>query len=167
MMVAERVLFHSPDNRPVSKELAKLYIEKGDPRRALPKLQVCFKADARDTDVLALLAQAFEALDQRHKAVSVLKELARVHAENHNTRDRDEIFAKILVLAPGDPEAEAAIGGRKRAPSSPVSIEGSGEKQLASPWEIRPPSLEAVTVVEEFEDVGPTSGTITRVAGAP
>ena len=57
MKVAERLLFHSPDNRPVTKELAGLYIEKGDPRRALPKLQVCFKADPRDTDVLSLLAQ--------------------------------------------------------------------------------------------------------------
>jgi tetratricopeptide (TPR) repeat protein len=168
MKVAERLLFHSPDNRPISKELAKLYIEKGDPRRALPKLQVCFKADARDTEVLALLAQAFEALDQRQKAVSVLKELARVHSENHNTRERDEIFAKILVLAPGDPDAEAAIGSRRRVPT-PLRIEGSGEKQLGSPWEARPPSLTSAepTFVEEFDEVGPTSGTITRVAGTP
>ncbi len=89
MKVAERLLFHSPDNRPVTKELAGLYIEKGDPRRALPKLQICFKADPRDTDVLSLLAKAFEALDQRSKSVSVLKELARILGENGDARGRD------------------------------------------------------------------------------
>jgi tetratricopeptide (TPR) repeat protein len=121
MKVAERLLFHSPDNRPVTKELAGLYIEKGDPRRALPKLQVCFKADPRDTDVLSLLAKAFEALDQRSKSVSVLKELARILGENGDTRGRDATWRKILQLAPGDADAEAALSnpGRARPPSQP------------------------------------------------
>jgi tetratricopeptide (TPR) repeat protein len=131
MKVAERLLFHSPDNRPVSKELARMYIERGDPRRALPKLQVCFKADPRDADVLTLLARAFEALDQRHKAVSVLKELARILGENQDTRGRDEVFRKILLLEPGDPEAEAALGQRRRSLSSPaLRTEGSGVRRI-------------------------------------
>lgn len=122
MKVAERLLFHSPDNRPVTKELAGLYIEKGDPRRALPKLQVCFKADPRDTDVLSLLAKAFEALDQRSKSVSVLKELARILGENGDARGRDATWRKILQLAPGDADAEAALSnpGRARPPSEPA-----------------------------------------------
>src|SRR5215470_1015552 len=130
MKVAERLLFHSPDNRPVTKELAGLYIEKGDPRRALPKLQVCFKADPRDTDVLSLLAKAFEALDQRSKSVSVLKELARILGENGDARGRDATWRKILQLAPGDPDAEAALSnpGRARPPSQP-----SIDEALASP----------------------------------
>jgi tetratricopeptide (TPR) repeat protein len=110
MRVAERLLFLSPDNRPVSKELARLYIERADPRRALPKLQVCFKADPRDTEVLSLLARAFEALDQRAKSVSVLKELARILGENGDRRGRDDVYRKILQLQPGDPDAEAALG---------------------------------------------------------
>ena len=130
MKVAERLLFHSPDNRPVTKELAGLYIEKGDPRRALPKLQVCFKADPRDTDVLSLLAKAFEALDQRSKSVSVLKELARILGENGDARGRDATWRKILQLAPGDADAEAALSnpGRARPPSQP-----SIDEALASP----------------------------------
>jgi pilus assembly protein FimV len=134
MKVAERLLFHSPDNRPVTKELAGLYIEKGDPRRALPKLQVCFKADPRDTDVLSLLAKAFEALDQRSKSVSVLKELARILGENGDTRGRDATWRKILQLAPGDADAEAALSnpGRARPPSQP-----SIDEALASPPPVR------------------------------
>ncbi len=42
------------------------------------KHQACFKADPRNVDTLALLAQAFQALDQKAKTVSVLKELARI-----------------------------------------------------------------------------------------
>ena len=128
MKVAERLLFHSPDNRPVTKELAGLYIEKGDPRRALPKLQICFKADPRDTEVLSLLAKAFEALDQRSKSVSVLKELARILGENGDSRGRDATWRKILQLAPGDADAEAALSnpGRARAPSQPPIEEIAG-----------------------------------------
>ena len=63
--VAERLLWHNQDNIPLNKELATLYLHRNDPRRALQKLQVCFKADGRDVDTLALLAQAFQALDQR------------------------------------------------------------------------------------------------------
>lgn len=118
MRVAERLLFLSPDNRPVSKELARLYIERADPRRALPKLQVCFKADPRDTEVLSLLARAFEALDQRAKSVSVLKELARILGENGDRRARDDVYRKILQLQPGDPDAEAALGLGQHAPSA-------------------------------------------------
>jgi len=117
MRVAERLLFLSPDNRPVSKELARLYIERQDPRRALPKLQVCFKADPRDTEVLSLLARAFESLDQRQKAVSVLKELARVLGENGERQRREETFRRILSLNPGDPDAEAALSGTAGPPA--------------------------------------------------
>lgn len=156
MKVAERLLFHSPDNRPVTKELAALYIEKGDPRRALPKLQVCFKADPRDTEVLSLLAKAFEALDQRQKSVSVLKELARILGENGDTRARDATWRKILQLAPGDPDAEAALSspGRARAPSqprieeelmppAPVSSRSSGSARAANVTGGRPVVMSA------------------------
>src|SRR5439155_17731914 len=89
------------------------------------KLQICFKADPRDTEVLSLLARAFEALDQRSKSVSVLKELARILGENGDTRGRDATWRKILQLAPGDPDAEAALSnpGRARAPSQPAIVD--------------------------------------------
>jgi tetratricopeptide (TPR) repeat protein len=124
LRVAERLLFMSPDNRPVSRELARLYIQRGDPRKALPKLQICFKADPRDPEVLSLLASAFEALEQRQKAVSVLKELARVQAEQGDRRGREDTFRRILALAPGDPDAEAALSGAiaPRNPPQPPPV---------------------------------------------
>ena len=139
MRVAERLLFLSPDNRPVSKELARLYIERSDPRRALPKLQICFKADPRDTEVLSLLARAFESLDQRQKAVSVLKELARVLGENGERQRREETFRRILLLNPGDPDAEAALSGvagpqvREVRPSLPPLANTASVMAIAGP----------------------------------
>ncbi|MBW2465202.1 MAG: tetratricopeptide repeat protein [Deltaproteobacteria bacterium] len=75
--VAERLLWHDASDTPLNRELATLYLRRNDARRALQKLQVCFKADSRDVETLVLLAQAFQALEQKAKTVSVLKERRR------------------------------------------------------------------------------------------
>ncbi|MDQ3340392.1 MAG: tetratricopeptide repeat protein [Myxococcota bacterium] len=108
--VAERLLWHKPDNHGLNRELAGLYLRRNDPRRALQKLQACFKADPRDVDTLALLAQAFQALDQKAKTVSVLKELARIHLENKHKSKAAEVFRKILEFVPSDPDAKDFLG---------------------------------------------------------
>ena len=118
--VAERLLWHRPDHRELNRELAAIYLNRNDPRRALQKLQVCFKADPRDVDTLALLAQAFQALDQKGKTVSVLKELARILDETKQRLKAEEVFRKILIIAPGDADATAyLVAGRPAAPTPP------------------------------------------------
>ena len=108
--VAERLLWHKPDNHALNRELAGLYLRRNDPRRALQKLQACFKADPRDIETLALLAQAFQGLDQKAKTVSVLKELARVHVENKHRDKAGEVFRKILEFVPNDADALEFLG---------------------------------------------------------
>ncbi len=108
--VAERLLWHKPDNHALNRELAGLYLRRNDPRRALQKLQACFKADSRDVDTLALLAQAFQALEQKAKTVSVLKELARVHLENKQRDRASEVYRKILEFVPTDADAIQFLG---------------------------------------------------------
>ena len=108
--VAERMLWHKPDNHALNRELAGLYLRRNDPRRALQKLQACFKADPRDVETLGLLAQAFQALDQKSKTVSVLKELARVHVENKQRDRAAEVYRKILEFVPGEADAVAFLG---------------------------------------------------------
>src|ERR1043165_6505855 len=108
--VAERLLWHKPDNHELQRELAGLYLRRNDPRRALQKLQVCFKADSRDVETLGLLAQAFQALDQKAKTVSVLKELARIHTENKQKDKAGEVFRRILEFVPNDADAIAFLG---------------------------------------------------------
>jgi tetratricopeptide (TPR) repeat protein len=108
--VAERLLWHQPDNHALMRELAGLYLRRSDPRRALQKLQACFKADPRDVETLGLLALAFQALDQKAKTVSVLKELARIHVENKSRDKAKEVYLKILEIVPNDADALGFVG---------------------------------------------------------
>ncbi|MCB9574230.1 MAG: tetratricopeptide repeat protein, partial [Kofleriaceae bacterium] len=114
LKVAERLLWHKADNLPLNRELAVLYLRRNDPRRALQKLQACFKADPRDVETLALLAQAFQALDQKSKTVSVLKELARVFDENKQREKAEEVHRKILQFVPTDPDSLAYLGQKAK-----------------------------------------------------
>ncbi|HEX2568703.1 MAG TPA: tetratricopeptide repeat protein [Polyangia bacterium] len=109
MKVAERLLFLSPDNHALARELAARYLEKSDPRRALPKLRQAYKANPRDPETLQLLAQAFVGLGQTAKAVSVLQEMARIYTENKDAARRDDTYRRILQLSPGDAEALSAL----------------------------------------------------------
>src|SRR6188768_712056 len=113
--VAERLLWHKPDNHALNRELAGLYLRRNDPRRALQKLQVCFKADPRDAETLGLLALAFQALDQKAKTVSVLKELAKIHVENKARDKAGEVFRKILEFVPNEPDAVQFLGPQAAA----------------------------------------------------
>src|SRR3954470_9248053 len=117
--VAERLLWHKPDNHALNRELSSLYLRRNDPRRALQKLQACFKADPRDVETPGLLAQAFQALDQKAKTVSVLKELARVHTENKAKDKATEVFNKILEFVPTDADALQFLGRSAPPPSAP------------------------------------------------
>ena len=57
LKVAERIAALQGDDLALTKELANIYLAKGDTKRALAKLQLCFKADPKDVDTLHLLAQ--------------------------------------------------------------------------------------------------------------
>lgn len=117
--VAERLLWHKPDNMELSRELAGFYLQRNDPRRALQKLQLCFKANARDTETLALLAQAFQALEQKSKTVQVLKELARVFDEDGKREQAADVHRKILALVPKDADSLAYLGQSSSAAVPP------------------------------------------------
>ncbi len=101
--VAERLLFHQPDNLTVARELAEAYIDRNNARLALAKLQVCLKAEPRAPENVSLLARAFEQLDIP-KAVSVLKELAEINQELGHTAERDVAIRRALALEPRDAE---------------------------------------------------------------
>ena len=113
--VAERLVWHRPDDLATCRELAAIYLARQDWRRALQKLQVCFQANPRDVETLTMLAQAFQALGQLAKVASVLKELAQVYVEDGNDARADEVYAQVLLVAPDDEEALDALGRQPRA----------------------------------------------------
>lgn len=133
LKVAERLLWHKPDNHALNRELAGLYLRRNDPRRALQKLQACFKADPRDVETLGLLAQAFQALDQKAKTVSVLKELARVHLENKHRERASDVYRKIMEFVPNDADAVQFLGAAQPAPAAAARAVSPPPSRVASP----------------------------------
>lgn len=132
--VGERLLWHKADNVTLSRELASIYLRRNDARRALQKLQACFKTNPRDVETLELLAQAFQHLEQSAKTVSVLKEMARV-LEEDGKRDRvADVYQRILRLAPNDRDAIAHAG-----PMAAGSGAATAPQPAAPPAPGRPP----------------------------
>ncbi len=105
--VAERLLFHAPDNVEIIKELARCHLEQGDGQRALTRLQAGFNINGRDAETLDMLAQAFVVLGKPDKAIAVLKELARIYTGRGTSTFA--VYQRILQLAPDDAEARAGL----------------------------------------------------------
>jgi tetratricopeptide (TPR) repeat protein len=145
LKVAERLLWHKPSNQALNRELAGLYLRRNDPRRALQKLQACFKADPRDVETLGLLAQAFQALEQKAKTVSVLKELARIHTENKHKELAGDVYRKILELLPTEPDALAFLGASAAPPAR-----SSSRSPIPRPLTPMPPQVRAATSDARF-----------------
>ena len=119
--VAERIAFLSPEDLALTRELANIYLAKGDTKRALAKLQLCFKADPKDLDTLTLLAQAFKDLGQVSKTVSVYRELAHLYADKGRAEEARATWRRILDLAPGDAEAAQEVAPARPKPSPPAA----------------------------------------------
>ncbi|MBW2587244.1 MAG: tetratricopeptide repeat protein [Deltaproteobacteria bacterium] len=134
--VAERLLYHRSNDVRVAKELAETYIARRDPKRALAKLQICFKADPRDVSTLSLLAEAFLMLSQTDKAVSVYREVARIHREAQRPQERMSALRRILELNPNDKEALAALQKTASASGQHYMPQGAVRQPAASPGSV-------------------------------
>lgn len=121
LKVAERLLFHRPDVA-VSREVAEMYLERNDAKRALSKLQVCFQANPKDVATLELLARAFHVLGQHAKTISVYREIARVYQDGKRPAERERVLRKILELDPNDDEAKTALGQKPPAARDASSL---------------------------------------------
>jgi tetratricopeptide (TPR) repeat protein len=117
LKVGERLLFHQPENDEFARSLAAAYLERDNPKHALAKLQACFNRDPKNIDTLTLLARAFEQLGQTPKTVSVLKEIARLHAQEERRGEQGNVLRRILALDPTDTEARRDLSEVRRLPT--------------------------------------------------
>lgn len=150
--VAERMLYHKADNLALSRELAEVYLRRNDPRRALQKLQICFKANSRDIDTLTLLANAFQSLEQTAKTVSVLKEMARVLEEDGKREEAVKVHQRILSLVPGDRDSQAQVG----KPATGAPPPGVPPVPPAPPKRQRQLTMSAFSGIPEAQDPSAT-----------
>ena len=144
LRVAERLSALEPNNLKLAKELAEMYLTRNDQKRALAKLQVCFKADNRDIDTLRLLAVAFQGLGQTSKTISVYKEMARAYEERGQSSEAEQVWAQVAQLDPHDGDlaarmpapVEEAAGYEEEAPlledEPPPSLQPSPRQPVAA-----------------------------------
>jgi tetratricopeptide (TPR) repeat protein len=126
----DRVVQWDPTALDVAREVAGFCMDRGDPRSALRHLEVCFKADSRNLEVLGLIAQAFLGTGQVAKSVSVFREMARLYEANGDVDAARLCWEKLLEHAPGDEQAENALGRRAPAPAVPQTRVTTEEEQI-------------------------------------
>jgi tetratricopeptide (TPR) repeat protein len=156
LKVAERLLYHDPSRVDLAREAASAYIERGQFKHALGKLQTCFVKDPRDLVTLELLADAFKGLSQPEKAISVYNEMALLLREQGNDQKRFEILEAILAIDSTNEGALAGLGRESQAQESvlPVAVEPEGfEDELPSPGAAIQGGMAVPEVVEEVVPV--------------
>jgi tetratricopeptide (TPR) repeat protein len=122
LKVFERLLHLRPNPTP-ARQCAELYLERGmaqDGMLALAKLQLCFQADPKNLDTLALLARAFGAIGQANKGVEVQKEMARLAKEQGKPELFRQLIEKLQRAAPNDEQVRALA---LSSPDFPAAIE--------------------------------------------
>src|SRR5438445_7624272 len=146
LKVAERISHLDQSDVGLAKELAESYLSRGDSKRALAKLQICFKANPRDLSTLQMLARAFQELGQVSKTVSVLKELARVHVDNVKIGDARKVYEQAEELAPDDAEVKQGLKALQDADER-EAVQQPVVAKAAAPQRPAPQPIAKVAVV--------------------
>src|SRR5262245_1010113 len=145
LRVLERIAALEPDNVQLARNLAHDYLARGDHKRALAKLQLCFKADPRDIPTLNLLAQAFTALNHTSKTLSVYKELAKLYAERNQHTEARDAWGRVERIDPADPDLVAWKTSHRtsapppQAPAAPRAARTSVSQAIAAVQAAAPP----------------------------
>ncbi len=142
LRVGEHLSALTPGDTVLVRELAEYYLKRGDQKRALGKLQICFKANNRDVGTLQLLAIALKELGQTAKALAVYKGLAQIHADQGEDLEADKAWTSIAELDANDRQLAAYRERREQQLADSKLRTGTGE---ASPSSVRgPPDIPRV-----------------------
>jgi tetratricopeptide (TPR) repeat protein len=117
--VCERLVYHDSENIDLIKELANIYLQRGETKRALGKLQLCFKMTPQDLETLNMLATAFHDLNQLPKTVSVYKEMAKIYQDQGSRAEMEQVYRRVLEIVPDDPDARQALSVGQPPPQQP------------------------------------------------
>jgi tetratricopeptide (TPR) repeat protein len=162
LKVGERLAVQDPGNIPFARELAAAYLARGDPKRALSKLQTCFKADPQDVETLHLLAQAFKELGQVAKTVSVYKELAKICEQTDRLEEARSVWRQVLALVPDDAEARERTGEARPVAAAPVRHTPVGTPAVRPPPRQAQPQAQSPPPVPTARPA-PTPATIPKL----
>lgn len=153
--VAERLVYHDPNRPEILRDLARLYLSRGDAKRALAKLQLCFRSQPKDIETLELLAQAFSELRQYARTKTVYQELVQVLEDKGLVGKAEEYRLLIRQLEEAD----------RPTPASPsASVLSAFSDPAARPDEIVAPLVEGPGSVSHAMGAAPPAALL---PGAP
>ncbi len=109
LKVGELLLLNSPKELDVLLDISELYLHRGEPKKALKKLQQAFKINSKNPRTLSRLADAFERIGQKQKTIFVLKELGELHRERGEYEKALQVYLRLQQLVGDDPEISQAI----------------------------------------------------------
>jgi tetratricopeptide (TPR) repeat protein len=153
LKVLERILHFRQDGR-VARVAAELYLTKNTREAglsALSRLQLCFEADPRDLDTLALLARAFDVIGQPAKGVEVYKEMVRIAGETGQRELHQRYVQHLLTVAPRDDQVRALARVYRLDPTQ-LDPRASNAPASISPHSSRPPESLTEDDLEFIED---------------
>lgn len=76
--VAERILYHTPTDVSLAQSVAEAYLDQGDPRRALRKLQLCYFRAPQSVSILELMVRALRMQGRFTDARALESEIERL-----------------------------------------------------------------------------------------
>lgn len=137
VQVAERIIFLRDEAPALRRRVIDIYLNTGQYHRALSHLQVCFKRAPQSLPILDRLAQAFEHLDRKNKAVMVLHEMANQQEIQSDDDERARIYKRILTLDPDNTRAHKRLQNiqllRDSGALSPAPDTGTLKPRAQSP----------------------------------
>ncbi|MDP7039885.1 MAG: tetratricopeptide repeat protein [Myxococcota bacterium] len=152
--VLERIYDLDPENLNVALESAEIYLELGETRRALAKLQPCFDKNTKDIRTLNLMGQAFSTLKATRKAAMVYEALAHIHRDTGERAQYISTLEILLKLNPEHAQVKAVLENIDRywpqsAELAPHAIETSQSGELPKSQKIKTLN-EEIAVFEEY-----------------
>ncbi len=158
--IAERLLHCDEGDFESARRLATVYARRGQPHKALPLLERCFRRKQDDPEVLEALATVFEALHQSSKAAIVYKLLARLwHRRGADDRAM-QAWSAVLELDPEDVEARNALAEPEPAEAAAREIEFEDvDEEDSERADVEPPA--------RVEDSAPNDATDREAVGKP
>jgi tetratricopeptide (TPR) repeat protein len=99
------------------KELVDRYLQVSEPKKALARIQVAFKADPHSPDILELLASTFRQLNQPEKAKAVEVELIKIYRKAGNLESAQAVEHRVRGEIPTFEKEEAQMPVKLRASS--------------------------------------------------
>ncbi|MFW5739114.1 MAG: tetratricopeptide repeat protein [Myxococcota bacterium] len=142
---AMRVLDHTFARMPeasIARRAAEVLLNRGqgnDGMQALVWLQQAFTAEPKNLTTLALLARAFEAIDQPERAFEVRKETVRIAKEQGALDAAREVLTRLQQEAPEDPAVRSLV--LSLTPPSPPEAPPQSPPQPPPKATPEPPSV--------------------------